>query len=254
MNEVSVSPPGGDDDGGLDRGSGVALWRQIEQILEHEISTGRFRPGSRMATEQDLARRFKVNRHTIRRALADLQENGLIRIEQGRGTFVHEDLVDYPVGRRTRFSENLIRQSRVPVGTMLRGLELPAEPLIARALSLEVGTPILVLDSAGEADGVRVSVSSRYYPKALADGLIELYAETLSVTESLRRLGIEDYYRQYTRVTARLPSSEDARYLHQPKTRPVLVTESLSVDPQGRPLEYGLTRFASDRIQLVVEG
>jgi GntR family phosphonate transport system transcriptional regulator len=238
----------------LDRGSGVALWRQIERILEEEIAGGRFRPGSRMATEQDLAKRFHVNRHTIRRALADLQENGLIRIEQGRGTFVHEDLVDYPLGRRTRFSENLLRQSRVPVTTLLRGLELAAEPMVARALSLPSGAMVLVLDTVGEADEVRVCVSSRYYPKALAPGLLELFAETGSVTESLRRIGIADYFRQYTRVTARLPSAEDARYLHQPKSRPVLVTESLSVDGEGRPLEYGLTRFASDRIQLVVDG
>jgi GntR family phosphonate transport system transcriptional regulator len=252
MNELSVSPAEGEGD--LDRGSGIALWRQIEQILKDEIASGRFRPGSRMATEQDLARRFNVNRHTIRRALADLQENGLIRIEQGRGTFIQEDLVDYPVGRRTRFSENLIRQSRVPETTLLRGLELPAEPMVARALALTVSAPVLVLDTVGEADGVRVCVSSRYYPKILAAGLIEHFNETGSVTESLRRLGIADYYRQYTRVTARLPSAEDARYLHQPKSRPVLVTEALSVDAEGRPLEYGLSRFASDRIQLVLDG
>ena len=249
MSELSVSPSEGD----LDRGSGVALWRQIEQILQVEINTGVLQPGSRMATEQDLARRFKVNRHTIRRALSDLQENGLIRIEQGRGTFIHENLVDYPIGRRTRFSENLTRQSRVPVTTLLRGVELGADAMIANALSLSIGTPIIVLDTVGEADGARVCISSRYYPRALAAGLIEHVAETGSVTEGLRRLGIEDYYRKYTRVTARLPSAEDARYLHQPKGRPVLITESLSVDGRGRPLEYGLSRFAGDRLQLVVE-
>ena len=249
MSELSVSSSEGD----LDRGSGVALWRQIERILETEISSGQFRPGTRMATELDLARRFNVNRHTIRRALADLQENGLIRIEQGRGTFVHEDLVDYPVGRRTRFSENLIRQSRVPESTLLRGVEVAADAMVAGALSLPVGATVVVLDTVGEADGVRVCVSSRYYPKALVPGLIEHVAETGSVTEALRRIGVEDYFRQYTRVTARLPSAEDARYLHQPKTRPVLVAESMSVDREGRSLEYGLTRFASDRIQLIVD-
>jgi len=237
----------------LNRGTGVALWRQIEEVLRGEMTSGTLAQGSRLPTEQSLVERFGVNRHTIRRALAALQDQGLIRIEQGRGTFVHDNVIDYVLGRRTRFSQNLTRQSRTPGSTLLRGLEIAADSTVAAALELAPGLPVIVLDTVGEADGQRLSISSRYYPKALADGMIEAFRETRSVTEALRRIGIPDYYRKVTRITARLPSAEDARYLHLPKTRPVLVTESISIDPDGRPLEYGLTRFASDRIQLVVE-
>jgi len=237
----------------LDRGSGVALWRQIAQILGREIADNILQPGGRLPTEQELALRFAVNRHTIRRALSRLQEQGLIRIEQGRGTFVHEEVVDYMLGKRTRFSEILSSQSRLPATSLLRAQDFSADRAVSEALEVPLGTPTVVMDTIGEADGYRLCVSSRYYPKPRFAGLIEAFDRTKSVTEALKACGVEDYFRRITRVTARLPSAEDARYLHQPKSRPILVTESISVDMQGRPIEYGLSRFASDRTQIVVE-
>ena len=237
----------------LDRGSGVSLWRQIAQILNREISDSLIEPGGRLPTEQDLALRFAVNRHTIRRALSRLQEQGIIRIEQGRGTFVHEDVVDYMLGKRTRFSEILTRQSRLPTTNLLRAQDYSADRPVSEALNVPVGSATVVIDTIGEADGYRLCVSSRYYPLPRFAQLVEAFEETGSVTAALKVCGVEDYERRVTRVTARLPTAEDARYLHQPKTRPILVTESISVDSSGRPIEYGLSRFASDRTQIVVE-
>ena len=65
----------------LQRGQGVALWRQIVQEIAGDIATGRFRGGDKLPTEPELAERFKVNRHTLRRAMAALAEEGLVRIE-----------------------------------------------------------------------------------------------------------------------------------------------------------------------------
>lgn len=67
----------------LQRRSGVALWKQIQDWLEFRIKEGELAPGSRLPTEQDLAERLGVNRHTVRRALSLLAEKDLIRTEQG---------------------------------------------------------------------------------------------------------------------------------------------------------------------------
>ena len=200
-----------------------------------------------------MARRFGVNRHTVRQALSALQDKGLIRIEQGRGTFVVGDVLDYPLSARTRFSEILSAQSRAPVSRLIRGIEVPAEAAVAQALEMAVATTVTVLDTVGEADGHRISVSSRYYPTSRFPGLTNVFAVTGSVTAALAHYGLHDYRRKTTRVTAQMPSAEDARYLHVSRGRPVLVTESVNVDAGGRPIEYGLTRFSSDRVQLIVE-
>ena len=91
------------------RVSGVTIWRQIAEELEDEIASRTYAPGGRLPTEMELSARFGVNRHTVRRAIATLEDRGLVRVERGRGTFVQTDTIDYVVGRRTRFSENLRR-------------------------------------------------------------------------------------------------------------------------------------------------
>ncbi len=126
----------------LARGQGVALWRQIATAIEHDIAAGRgASPGDRLPTEAALSARFGVNRHTVRRAMEELEARGLIRVEQGRGSFVAEDVLDYPLGPRTRFSETIRRQNREPAGRMLRIVETEAEAQVARALGLRRGRP-----------------------------------------------------------------------------------------------------------------
>src|SRR3546814_1082174 len=95
----------------VERGSGVAVWRQIGELLADEIRNKLYAPGERLPPEPELAAKFSVNRHTIRRAMGELEQSGLVRIEQGRGTFVQEHAIDYAIGKRTRFSENLLSRS-----------------------------------------------------------------------------------------------------------------------------------------------
>ena len=99
---------------GIEQEPGVAVWRQIWQTLHRDISSGGYQPGEKMPTEAMLSKRFGVNRHTVRRAISDLVDRGLVRVEQGRGTFVAEDVVEFVVGERTRFTELMSAQQRTP--------------------------------------------------------------------------------------------------------------------------------------------
>ncbi|EGB15442.1 phosphonate C-P lyase system transcriptional regulator PhnF, GntR family [Pseudodesulfovibrio mercurii] len=237
----------------LTRGNGVALWRQIHALLGAAISSGRFGPGDRLPSEHGLSRQYGVNRHTIRRALSALEEDGLIRVEQGRGSFVREQVVHYPVGRRTRFSENLSRQRRAPGNILLTAVDAEADPQVAEALGIAPGEVVTRITSAGEADGRRISYSTAFFPRTLFPGMVRVYRELRSVTRTLAHYGVADYARRRTRIIARMPTAEEARELRQPRTRPVLVTESVNVDPSGVPVEFGVCLFASDWVQILVE-
>lgn len=237
----------------LQRGGGVALWRQIQDWLEFRIKEGELPPGSRLPTEQELAEGFGVNRHTVRRALTLLAEKELIRTEQGSGSYVREQVIDYAVGARTRFHENLLRQERKPRGELLSSGVVPATTEVARALELDKGEPVIVLETLGEADGVRVCLASAHFPQTRFPGLDERFRETGSVTLALRHYGVLDYRRKSTHISSRLPTAREARMLRQAKTRPVLVTQSVNVDPREWPIEYCETRFASERVHFVIE-
>lgn len=237
----------------LARRQGVALWRQIQQALEAEIAGGAHAPGARLPTEAELSARFGVNRHTVRRAMEELEGRGLVRIEQGRGSFVAEDLLDYRLGPRTRFSENILRQNRAPEGRLLRVAEIPAEPAVAEALGIRRGRPVILVERLALADGRPVLIGTHHFPAARFARLPALLAETASITAALTGCGVPDYRRQVTRITARLPTPEEAELLQQPRGRPVLVTEAVNTDPAGVPVDIAFARYAAGRVQLVVE-
>lgn len=237
----------------LARGAGTALWRQIAERLERDIVAGNRQPGERLPTEHQIAEDFGVNRHTVRRAVAALAEQGLVRIEQGRGTFVQESVIDYRVKKRTRFSENVLGDKKEPSGTVLRIAEEPADDAVAKALEIRKGTLVYVLERVGEASGRPISVASHYFPKARFPTLPEMLGETGSITIAMERLGVGDYTRKITKVTARVARAADARLLQQAPNKPILMTEGVNVDSSGRPVEYSVARWASDRVQMVFE-
>ena len=230
-----------------------ALWKKIRKALESDIDEGRIPPGERLATEHEMAARFGVNRHTVRRAVADLEAAGVLRVIRGSGIYVQERIVDYKVGRRTRFSTNLADQNRSAGGVLLKAETVPAPPDPADALGLPEGQPLCYLEIAGEMDGRRITCSHNYFPCSRFEGLADIYRETLSITTAFKTMGLGDYFRKTTRVTAQLPDSHTALALNIPRSRPVLVTKSINVDTEGRPIQYTVCHYAGDWVQLVFE-
>jgi GntR family transcriptional regulator, phosphonate transport system regulatory protein len=230
----------------------LARWRTIADELLRDLSGGKLSPGDKLPTEHELAERFRVNRHTIRRALSVLADGGFVRVEHGRGSFVAEHVLEYALGRRTRFSANVIAQGREPDRRVL-GIEVVEAPeATQRALKLKRGADVIRLRTAGFADGIPISMSANMFPTPRFKRLPELVKDSLSITAALRDMGVEDYTRGWTKLLTRLPTEEEARMLHQPVTRPVLEVEALDIDSDGRPITHGTGIFAGDRVQLTV--
>ncbi|HEY4200421.1 MAG TPA: phosphonate metabolism transcriptional regulator PhnF [Devosiaceae bacterium] len=236
-----------------ERRTGTPLWQYIADTLTQEIRDRVFGPGEQLPTETDLAQRFGVNRHTVRRAVASLQDFGLIRIEQGRGTFVQEDIVDYPLSKRTRFSEIIRRQARTSSGILLRSATIPADPAIAEALEISPGAPVALIETVGSVDGQPISLAAHHFPLDRFPDLFDAYEAERKITPMLQRLGVGDYLRKTTRVLARMPDGHEMRHLHLARMTPILCLEAINVDGQNRPIEYGLTRFSSTRVQVVID-
>ncbi|NML98944.1 phosphonate metabolism transcriptional regulator PhnF [Paraburkholderia sp. RP-4-7] len=237
----------------LERGAGVAVWRQIEQILAAEIAASGFGEEGRLPSEGELAKRFDVNRHTVRRAMLGLAALGLVSVEQGRGTFVQPGAIDYTIGRRTRFTENLRQQHHAAAGTMLSAARVKAEPNVAKALSLRAGALVYRIETLHESDGVPLTFARNWYPAARFPDFPEVLERTGGVTKAMAELGVTDYLRKWSRIGSVLPEPEVARRLNINRQQPVLWVENVDVDLEGTPIKYGFTHFAADRVQLLVE-
>jgi GntR family phosphonate transport system transcriptional regulator len=235
------------------RSARVVIWQRIAEILAAEIGSGSFPPGARLPTEAALAGRFGVNRHTLRQAIGALSSAGLVSVQHGRGTFVRPaPMLEYPLGTRTRFSEILSRQSLMADGELLAAREGPASAEVAEALGLPVETPVVVLEILRRADGLPVSVSTAHLPAPRFRGIDAAFRETNSITAALRAFGVADYTRRNTRIWTRMPTPEEAVLLRQRGDVPVLVMETLNQDESGQAIEFGISRAAGQRVQVLV--
>jgi len=242
--QLSFSPAG--------RRSGVAVWRQIADTLTTEIRDRAYAATGRLPGEVELSARFAVNRHTLRQAVAALQSEGLVRIEPGRGMFVQHEMLDYALSRRTRFSENLLRQGFLPSKQLLTAREIPAPERAAKELKLAKGAKVLMVEMLDEANDTPIGLATSYYPAQRFSGLLEMLAEGTRTTDILKHFDVQDYVREQSRITTQIPSEETARLLKQAAARPLLCVECVDVDMNGTPIKYGETVFCGDRVQLVV--
>lgn len=238
---------------GKGRRPGHVLWREIEQQLAAELQHGAFGPGVRLPTEPELMLRFQVGRHTLRQAMAQLESKGLIRIEQGSGTFVNDAIVRYQISERTRFSKNLLEQGREPANQLTDWREVAAPLQVQTALGLADGEFVSVLEITAAADRIVIAETEAWFSLKQFPNIGPVYRRLGSTTETYRHFGIVDYVRQKTRIYSRLPSAREARVLKLVKTQPVLITCKTDTNLAGHPLSYSETRWASDRVELIVD-
>lgn len=229
-----------------------SCWSRIAQELSNAIATGIYTPGERLPSENALAEDFGVNRHTIRRALSSLGHRGLVRSSQGSGTFVQPFAVDLALGKRPRHHQSLAQTGLHGKLKVLRSMVVQASAEQGAALNVLAGADLLEMDILGEAAGLPLHVSKRYFPLPRFAGMHEVVHGSGSITKAFATYGVTDYLRSDSRITARLPDAEIATWLEQTSARPVLMVTSVNVDMQNCPVEYAVTWFSGDRVTLTV--
>ncbi|MET3582503.1 GntR family phosphonate transport system transcriptional regulator [Mesorhizobium robiniae] len=235
----------------IERRSGVSLWRQIADQILRSIAVGDFAENAALPPEVALAERYGVNRHTVRSAIAALVQDGVLRAEQGRGTFVlSRKRLSYPIGARTRFSEGLQGQTSERRSVLLESAVEPASRRVAEGLGLAKGSNVIRLETRGEADGRPVSRATGWFDAGRFAGIDAAMAETGSVTASLERFGVSDYLRQSTVLSARHADAADLADLDLQPGSIILVTVAVNVTLDGQPIQFAETRFPAERVEL----
>ncbi|MDQ5768721.1 phosphonate metabolism transcriptional regulator PhnF [Thiothrix subterranea] len=236
----------------ITRQQGQALYAQISQMLETDIARN-YEAGDYLPAEQVLAERFGVNRHTLRRAVDELVDKGLVERQHGKGICVVERALDYAINQRTRFTETLAPSGKPTATQLLHKQQGSAQGGVARRLQLAEGTPIILLETLRLVDGTPFCVVSHFLPQAGLEALLERYTGGSLHSFLAECCGLQ-LQRTESLVTAMLPQGLDAHYLKMPRNQPVLRVKSLNIDiATGKVIEYALTRFRADRVQLSLQ-
>lgn len=131
---------------------------RLEQELRHHYRCGDYLPA-----EQQLATRFDVNRHTLRRAIDQLVERGWVQRRQGVGVLVLMRPIDYPLNAQARFSQNLLEQGSDPTSEKLLSVLRPASAHVAEAFGINEGVNVIHLRTLRRVNGVALCLIDHYF-------------------------------------------------------------------------------------------
>lgn len=230
----------------------LPLYIQISQKLRESIQQGVYQAEEKLPSEHKLSDHFGVNRHTLRKAIALLKNEGLLRTDKGRGIFVATPPLEYPIGKRVRYNEALEAQGKEGSYKLLKTSQMSAEPDIAKKLEVAIGAPVAILEMLGFADEHPLLINTSYFPLTIFPDLLEHLEEIKSVSKLMKEVYDCDRIRRCTYVSARQVRPQDARILQIALNQSILLVESINEDRHGRVIEYGISRFRGDDMKLVL--
>jgi DNA-binding GntR family transcriptional regulator len=227
----------------LDRSSPMPLYHQIATLLESAILDETLPAGARLENEVALGARLGISRPTIRRAIQDLVDKGLLVRRRGVGTQVVHGRVTRNV-ELTSLYEDLERTGQTPATTVLHSSIGVADETAAEALGVELGSPVIHLKRLRTADGVPIAILDNVLPADFTD--LDLPAlESHGLYQLLRARGVTMRVAKQ-RIGARGATSTEAQLLDLRKGAAVLTMSRTAFDVSGRAVEFGQHCYRPD--------
>jgi DNA-binding GntR family transcriptional regulator len=227
----------------LERSSPVPLYYQISTRLERAIHDGHLPAGSRLENEISLAQRFGLSRPTVRRAIQELVDKGLLVRRRGIGTQVVHGQVTRNV-ELTSLYEDLSRGGQRPTTRLVRLETGTADDGEAEMLGVAVDSPVLRMTRVRFADEVPLAVMHNTLPSDFVD-ITEDDLNAHGLYQLLRARGVTLRVAKQ-RIGARAGSSEETTLLELPKHAAVLTMTRTAFDSSGRAVEWGQHCYSPD--------
>lgn len=235
----------------INRYSDRPIYRQLSDLLEARL-TQQARPGDRLPSEADLSQQFDVNRLTVRRALNELSQRGLIETVHGKGSFVAPPVVRYSIsaGRDASLTRTM-RELGHDVAIRL----LSAERIRSSSLQADLATSgeVVVCTTLRMVDHQPWSYSTTAIGVERFPGLTAAWTGETSLFDFLLETHGVRMRRAHRSFAARLAEPIEAEHLQTRVGAAVLEMRGLNVDQDGAPVAVVAHRFRGDRVEFNVE-
>jgi DNA-binding GntR family transcriptional regulator len=219
----------------IDRLSPIPLYHQLAEQLRQAITDGTLQPGDPFENEVAVAERLQVSRPTVRRAIQEMVDQGLLVRRRGLGTTV----ANRKVHRRFELAslyDDLNREGRAPTTTVLE-MGTTLDERAAAALDLPVDTPLLHVVRLRCAADLPLALLNNWLPPAWSD-VTRDELERRGLYAALRERGVKPVVAQQS-IGARVPTARERRHLAIRGTQPVLTMTRMAFDAEGTAVEFG---------------
>ena len=236
--------------GKLSLNSDIPLYTQLVGIIKRHISSGTLAVGELLPSEAELCRALNISRNTVRQAIGELEEEGLVVRKRGKGTFVADPSVNRR-GVRYSFTTEVSSMGKSPSSTLVDfAVQIPSAD-VCEKMELKEGTAVYCFTRIRNVDGQPLILETSYYPQYIFPNLTREMVETHSFYSLLYHVGIipfsaDDCYEAVVLDQQRAEllgvSEGSCAFYHQRRTK----TED------GRIYEYTLSYIRADRVRLDV--
>lgn len=227
-------------------------YQEIAALLEQDLRQ-HYQCGDYLPAEHQLAERYEVNRHTLRRAIDELVVRGWVQRRQGVGVLVLMRPFDYPLHSQARFSQNLLEQGSHPTSERLISVLRPTVSHIADALGMEEGQQVIHLRTLRRVNGVPVCVIDHFLPDLSWWSTLQNFTSGSLHGYIQQHLGRE-LSRTQTRISARRAQAKESRLLEIATHAPLMCVRTLNhCEGQSQPAEYSVSLTRADMIELTME-
>jgi len=235
----------------IDRLSPVPLYHQLAEQLSGAITSGQLQPGDPFENEIAVAERLQLSRPTVRRAIAELVDQGLLVRRRGLGTTVANRKVHRKF-ELTSLYDDLEREGRTPRTTVLE-IEMVTDDRAAAGLDLASDVPLLYVARLRYAGDLPLALLRNWLPPVHSD-LTRAELEERGLYAALRQRGVKPVVAQQS-IGARMPTTAERRHLAIKGAHPVLTMTRMAFDSAGSSVEFGDHAYrASDyTIDLMVD-
>jgi GntR family transcriptional regulator len=235
----------------IDRFNREKLYIQLTRILLDEIHAGKWQPGQRIPTEEELCREYNVSKITVRQAILNLSSEGYLLKVQGKGTFVTGVLPEGCLAMRTRFTEEMFgKEVHVEKEILFKGKKTP--PPDAGGYLRTAGRTYYIL-SRRVVNGEPVYLEESFAPDRMVPGIEKVDFSRHSLYSVLQEMGIKKIFKVVQTIEISQVRGDNAKQLDVRNSVPVLVVHRLLLSSDNTPVAY--TRFLgrSDRYKFQTE-
>lgn len=230
----------------IDKKSPVPLYHQLEEAIRSDIKSGVLKHDQLIPSEREYASLYGISRMTVRQAINNLVNEGLLYRKKGTGTFVNKQKVEQVLSTLTSFSEDMYERGFTPSSKLLSYDEIPADRTVAEKLQVEEGTPVLRMERLRLADQLPMALEVAFMPIHLTEGLKEEQAKDslYSFIEDKLSLRIDEAYQE---LEAEAATDHVAAHLDIEPDSPVLKITRITYLENAVPFEYVRSSFRADR-------
>lgn len=229
-------------------------YQRLADELRNEVIQGAWRPGDRLPSENELAQQYNIAAGTVRQALRQLVEEGLLERFHGKGTFVRRPSFDASLFRFFRF-RGANGETQIPESRILQLKQTSAPGLVSSKLKLPDNAKVIFISRLRLLSDVPVLVEEIWLPANTFKPLLSLnvadFGPLLYPLYDLR-CGVV-VARAEEDLTAEKANSATAKILRLDKSDPVIVVDRLAKGYDHEPLEWRRTRGRADQFHYHTE-